>query len=186
MMREEKVKKLLNELSDATSEQVRGGFAEEIKQQIPERLMPHRRGMDTINIIIDLRISKLAAAAVIIITMILLAHLLSGRDLTSGGIYQGGRLLTRYLLGGGSVDRSNVLVGMSESYERLVQQGRDVVYYGDSVDPEDGNAVLMHWRLSAECCDGMYRVIFGDLREKTVSAEELIKLQSRMLQKKGK
>ena len=186
MMREDELKKLLNELSDATAEQVRGGLAEEIKQQIPERLVPHRRGMDTINIIIDLRISKLTAAAVIIITMILLAHLLGGRDLTSGGIYRDGRLLTRYLLGGGSVDRSDMLAGMSESYERLVQQGKDVVYYGDSIDPEDGNAVLMHWKLSAECCDGMYRVIFGDLREETVSAEELIKLQSRMLQKKAK
>jgi len=169
-------------LSDATAEQVQPGLAEEIKQQIPERLVPHRRGMDTINIIIDLRISKLAAAAVIIITMILLAHLLGGRDLTSGGIYRDGRLLTRYLLGGGSVDRSDVLVGMSELCEHLVQEGKDVVYYGDSIDPEDGNAVLVHWRLS----DGKYKVIFGDLREREVSAEELIKLQSRMLQKKAK
>ncbi len=185
-MREDELKKLLNELSDATAEQVRGGLAEEIKQQIPERLVPHRRGMDTINIIIDLRVSKLAAAAVIIITMILLAHLFGGRDLTSGRIYQDGKLLARYLLGGESASRSDVLVGMSKFYEHLVQQGMDVAYYGDSIDPEDSNAVLMQWKLSAECCDGMYRVIFGDLREETVSAEELIKLQSRMLQKKAK
>ena len=182
MMREDELKKLLNELSDATAEQVQPGLAEEIKQQIPERLMPHRRGMDTINIIIDLRISKLAAAAVIIITMILLAHLLGGRDLTSGGIYQDGRLLARYLLGGGSVDRSDVSAGMSKLCEYLVREGRDVAYYGDSIDPEDGNAVLIQWKLS----DNKYRVIFGDVREREVSAEELIKLQSRMLQKKGK
>ena len=176
-MREDELKKLLNELSDATAERVRGGLAEEIKHQIPDRLVPHRGGMDTINIIIDLRISKLAAAAVIIITMILLAHLFGGRDLTSGGIYQDSKLLARYLLGGGSVGRSDELASMSKLYEH-----RDAAYYGDSIDPEDGNAVLMHWKLS----DDKYRVIFGDLREMEVSAEELIKLQSRMLQKRAK
>ena len=181
-MREDELKKLLNELSDATAERVRGGLAEEIKHQIPDGLVPHRGGMDTINIIIDLRISKLAAAAAIIITMILLAHLFGGRDLTSGGIYQDSKLLARYLLGGGSVGRGDELASMSKLYEHSVQGGRDAAYYGDSIDPEDGNAVLMHWKLS----DDKYRVIFGDLREETVSAEELIKLQSRMLQKKGK
>jgi hypothetical protein len=40
----------------------------------------------------------------------------------------------------------------------------------------------MHWRLS----DGNYRVVFGDLREETVNAEELIGLQTRMLQEKTK
>jgi len=67
-------------------------------------------------------------------------------------------------------------------YEYLTQKGEDVVYYGDSIDPQDSGAVLMHWRLS----DGNYRVVFGDLREKTVSAEELIGLQARILQKKTK
>ena len=176
-MREDELKKLLNELSDATAEQVHGGLAEEIKHQIPDRLVPHRGGMDTINIIIDLRISKLAAAAVIIITMILLAHLFGGRDLTSGGIYRDSKLLARYLLGGGSAGRNDALGSISKLYEH-----RDAAYYGDSIDPEDGNAVLMHWKLS----DDKYRVIFGDLREMEVNAEELIKLQSRMLQKKGK
>jgi hypothetical protein len=56
------------------------------------------------------------------------------------------------------------------------------VYYGDSVDPQDSDAVLIQWKLS----DGEYRVIFGDLREKTVSAEELIRLQAKMLRKKAK
>jgi hypothetical protein len=67
-------------------------------------------------------------------------------------------------------------------YEYLAQTGKDVVYYGDSVDPQDSNAVLMQWKLS----DGEYRVVFGDLRERTVSAEELIRLQARMLQKRAR
>ena len=176
-MREEKLEKLLNELADATVEQPRPGLAEDIRRRIPRQLSPHRGRMDTINIIIDLRISRLAAAAAIIITMILLANFLGGRDLTSGGIYQDSKLLARYLLGGGSVGRSDELASMSKLYEH-----RDAAYYGDSIDPEDGNAVLMHWKLS----DDKYRVIFGDLREMEVSAEELIKLQSRMLQKRAK
>ena len=56
------------------------------------------------------------------------------------------------------------------------------MYYGDSIDPEDGDAVLVQWKLS----DGRYRVILGDFRVRTVSAEELIKLQAQMLQKKAK
>jgi hypothetical protein len=79
-------------------------------------------------------------------------------------------------------DRSSVLATAKSRYEYLVQTGKDVVYYGDSVDPQDNNAVLIQWKLS----DGQYKVIFGDLREKTVSAEELIRLQARMLQKKAK
>jgi len=181
-MREEKMKKLLNELSGATAEVVRPGLAEDIKQQIPGRLMPHRGGMDTINIIIDLRVSKLAAAAVIIITMILLAHFLGGGDSRGDGIYQNSKLLARYLLGGESADRNDVLVSMSKFYEYLVEHGKDAVYYGDSIDREDSNAVLMHWKLS----DDKYMVILGDLREREVSAEELIKLQARMLQKRAK
>ena len=182
-MKEEKLKKLLNELSDATAEPVHPGLAEEIKGHIPERLVPHHRvGMDTINIIIDLRVSKLAAAAAIIIAMILLAQLLGGRDWRGAGIYQDSKLLAKYLLGSGSTSRSDVLEGMSKFHEHLIQQGKEVVFYEGSIEPEDGNAVLMHWKLS----DDNYKVIFGDLREREVSAEELIKLQSRMLQKKAK
>ena len=178
-MREEKLKKLLNELAERTAEPVHPGLAEDIKRQIPHSLQ-RRRGMNTINIMIDLRISKLAAAAAIIITVILCASFLGGRDSIGDGIYQDSKLLVKYCLGGESASRGDVLAGMSKFYEYLVHQGRDVVYYGDSIDPEDNNAVLMQWKLS----DGKYKVIFGDLRAKIVSAEELIKLQARMLQRK--
>ncbi len=180
-MREEKLGKLLNELAERTAEPVSPGLAENIKHQIPQRLMPHRSGMDTINIMIDLRISKLAAAAVIIVTMILLASFLGGRDLAGNGIYQDGKLLVKYCLGWAGAGGSDVLAGRSK-YEHLVHQGKDVTYYGDGIDPDDSNAVLMQWKLP----DGKYRVIFADLRAKTVSAEELIELQARMLQKKTK
>jgi hypothetical protein len=181
-MNEEKLEKLLNELADATAGPIPSHLAEDIKHQIPQQLSAHKGGLDTVNIIIDLRISKLAAAAAIIVTMILFANFFGGRSQGSDGIYQNGKLLLKYCFGGIGTDRSNVLATAKSRYEYLSQTGKDVVYYGDSVDPQDSNAVLIQWKLS----DGEYRVIFGDLRERTVSAEELIRLQAQMLQKRAK
>ena len=179
-MKEEKLEKLLNELADVTAEPPRPDFADDIKQRIPHRLIPPRSGLDTVNIIIDLRVSKLATAAAIIITMVLWGSFLRGRDSIGDGLYQDGKMLVKYFFGAGA-EESNVLVAKSR-YQYLVQRGEEVAYYGDNIEPQDSNAVLMQWKLS----DGNYKVIFADLREKTVSAEELIKLQSRMLQKKAK
>jgi hypothetical protein len=180
-MSEEKLEKLLNELADATAGPAPFHLAEDIKHQIPHQLPHHRGGLDTINIIIDLRISRLAAAAAIIITMLLFANFFGGRSQAGDGIYQNGKLLIKYCLGGIGADRSNVLTAKSR-YEYLIQSGKDVVYYGDSADPRDANAVLIQWKLP----DGQYKVVFGDLREETVTAEELIKLQAQMLQKRAK
>lgn len=181
-MKEEKLAELLNELADATAEPVRPGLTEDIKCRIPHRILPHRRGRDTINIIIDLRISKLTAAAVIIITIVLWASFFGGRDATGEGIFHNSTQLIKYCLGGENAARSDVLAGMTQLYNSLVHQGRDVVYYGDTIDLDDSDAVLMHWKIA----DGNYKVIFGDLRVKTVGPEELIRLQARMLQNKAK
>jgi len=176
-MTEQKLPKLLNELAKISAGPVRSSLAEEIKNQIPTGLARHR-ARDTVNIVIDLRVSKIAAAAVIILTMLLWANFLRTRDATSGGIYQDCRLVMSYLLGGTGKD----VDAIKPKYEYLVQHGIDVAYYGDSIGQEDGDAVLMQWKLP----DGKYRVIFGDLTESEVSAEELIKLQSQMLQKRSK
>jgi hypothetical protein len=182
MMEEAELKNLLNELAEKGTGPVRPALAEDIKNQIPDRLRAHRGGLDTVNIIIDLRISKLAAAAIIIVATILCVQLLDGRHSTGEGLYEDSKLLMKYCLGGAAAGRSEVLAGISEFSEYLVHEGKDAEYYGDGVDPEDTGAVLMHWRLA----EGNYRVIFNDLRVGTVSAEELIKLQTEMLQKKAK
>ena len=88
-MNEEKLTKLLNDLADATAEPVRPGLSEDIKQQIPKRISTHKGGTDTVHIVINLRISKLAAAAVIILTILLCAGLFGGREWTSDGIVDG-------------------------------------------------------------------------------------------------
>ena len=176
-MREEKLKRLLNELANTTPEPVRTGLAQDIKDQIPHRLITHRGGMDTINTIIDLRISKLITAAVIIITIVLCVHFLGGRDAAGSGIYEDIMYWRSWI----ALGRNNLAVGR-EKYEHLAQQGKQVWFYGDSIDPQDSWAVLLQWKLD----DGKYRVIFADLSTEAVSAEESIKLLSRMLQKKAK
>jgi hypothetical protein len=177
---EDKLKKSLDKLAERTAERARPGLAEEIKQRIPHRLVRHRGGLDTINIIIDLRVNRLTAAAVIIIAMILLAHFFSRRDTPGDSIFRDSKMLVKYILGA-RVGGSDLLAVRSR-YENLVERGEEAVYYGDKADLKDSNAVLVHWKLS----DGQYKVISGDLQEKTVSADELIRLQAEMLKKKMK
>jgi hypothetical protein len=175
-MKEEKLKELLNELGRRATEPVRPGLGEQIKQQIPHRLARHKIGWDTVNIIIDLRLSKSVAAAVIIITMILLVNLFAGRDSAGRGIFQDAVLLIKYW---GRVAENGVSAGRSK-YEHLLHRGEDVTWYGDCIDPEDNKAVLIQQKLP----EGRYVVTFVEGHEQQVSADELIKLLSRMLQNK--
>ncbi len=175
-MGKEELKELLNKLPDVMTEPVPQRLGEEIKRQIPQKLSPHRGGINTINIIIDFRINKLAAAAAIIITIIFCATFLGGRDSTGSGMLQDSMLLIKYL---GAADTSNISAGRA-IYEHLLQRGENVVWYGDRLSPKDNSAVLMQRKLA----DGKYEVMFVDGREKQVSAEELITLLSDMLQKK--
>ncbi len=176
-MKEEKLEKLLTELADATTEPVSPGLAEAIKHQIPQPLMPSKSSTGTINIIIDLRINRLAAAAIIIVTTALFLNFLGSRDSPNDGLYKESKLLIKYCLGVGDSGRSNLL---NDFEQHLINRGTEVVCYGDSIPPDDSHALLMHWKLA----DGKYKVIFGNYREETVTAEELIELQAQMLQKK--
>ena len=51
--------------------------------------------------------------------------------------------------------------------------GKRPAYYGMTVIPKDADKVLLRWKVS----DNEYRVIFGDLRAKTVTAEALAELE---------
>ncbi|NOX54974.1 MAG: hypothetical protein GXP27_11170 [Planctomycetes bacterium] len=50
----------------------------------------------------------------------------------------------------------------------------DTACYGLSVGPDDKEKILLRWKLP----DGHYRVIFGDLRSETVTAERLRALEA--------
>jgi outer membrane lipoprotein-sorting protein len=63
---------------------------------------------------------------------------------------------------------------LSMFYMSLVQDKKEPVYYGESVGPEDGSAVLLRWKVS----DNQYRVIFGDLTTADVTGEQLTELEA--------
>jgi outer membrane lipoprotein-sorting protein len=67
-------------------------------------------------------------------------------------------------------------------YQKLRQEGNEPAYYGDKVTSEFGDAVLMRWKGS----DKQYRVIFGNLTVKTVSADELAVLEAMPLNRQPK
>lgn len=181
-MREEKLEELLSDLAKATEESPPAGLKEQVRGQIPARLPRHVIGWDAISIVIDTRLSKLAVAAAITVATVLLATLFGPGDLASGAIYEDGKLVISYCLGGQGAGRARVLDRLSDLYEDMLSDGKDVSYYGDSVDPSDKNAVLMCWRLSS----GRYMVVFNDLTARAMSADALIRLQSLMLQNRGK
>jgi hypothetical protein len=177
-MEEEQIREMLTELGRRVTEPVRPGLGEEIKQRIPHRLSRHKIGWDTVNIIIDLRLSKSVAAAVIIITMILLLNLFGSRDSTGGGIIKDSVFLIKYL---GSPGEDQVSI-TRKRYEHLLERGEKVVWYGDSVDVKDVNSVLMQYELP----DGKYELTFADGQEKLVDTEQCLNVVSRMLQKRKK
>jgi hypothetical protein len=176
-MDKEKFEELFHQLKDASSEPARVELSGRIKEHIPES-MPQHRGLDSINIMIDLRISRLAAAAAIIITVILCASFLSW-DSSDNNLYQDGKMLLEYWFKGERA-QDNVFRDTSELLKRLVPEDKEnVEYFGDVVKPGDSEAVLMYWKLD----DGRYEVIFGDLKVRTLTADELLKAQGSMLKK---
>jgi hypothetical protein len=58
-------------------------------------------------------------------------------------------------------------------YMALTQDQKEPVYYGETVGPNDVEAVLLRWKIN----DAEYRVIFGDLSAMDVSAEKLAELE---------
>lgn len=175
-MEENQIKQLLTELGSRLTEPIPPDLGEQIKQRIPHRLSRHKIGWDTVNIIIDLRLSKSVAAAAIIIAMILLLNLFGGRDSTMSGLVKDGVLLVKYWGGTGKVDVSAV----RKKYERLIERGEEVVWYGGSVNPKDSNAVLMHQKTT----NNKYIVTFVDGHEKEVNSEEMIGLLTQILREK--
>jgi outer membrane lipoprotein-sorting protein len=59
-------------------------------------------------------------------------------------------------------------------YMALVQDKKEPVYYGESVEPGDAGAILLRWKIS----DDRYRIIFGDLQTMDVTAEQLAELEA--------
>jgi len=74
----------------------------------------------------------------------------------------------------GDTDRALSLEMAIRFSAGLVMEDKDFVYYGDKVTAEFPHAVLMRWKVE----DGKYRIIFGDLTARDVSAGELAQLEA--------
>jgi hypothetical protein len=180
-----KITELLSGWSRKLTESVRPGLAQEIKQRIPDRLAPH--GIGTINIVIDLRASRIAVAAAILIGLAVLAGVVGSR----GGIFQAYRdskLFVKYALVGEDAYRGESLGDLMNLRDNLMSQGREVTYYGDRGGPKDGMTILMQWKIAdANDPNGTagtkYGIVMGDFSAQTVTPATLIRLQSRMLQR---
>lgn len=61
---------------------------------------------------------------------------------------------------------------------KLVGENKDPAYYGKVVGPDDHDQVLMRWKVS----ESEYRVIFGNLEVKNVSAETLAEMEKALPQ----
>ncbi|MHC4132130.1 MAG: hypothetical protein ACYSSP_10250 [Planctomycetota bacterium] len=178
-MDKEKFEQLFHQLKESGTESSRPELSSRIKEHIPTP-MPHHRGLDTINIMIDLRISRLAAAAAIIVTVLIFANFMGGGGSKIDNLYQDGKMLIEYWFGGKEA-QNTIFQDSSELLKRLVPENKeDVEYFGDVVKPGDSKAVLMYWKRE----DGRYEVIFGDFKIRTLTADELLKAQGDML--KGK
>ena len=66
------------------------------------------------------------------------------------------------------------LFGLLAFQEMLVKEKKDLVYFGDRVSARVPQGVLMRWKVD----DGHYRVIFGDLSRRDVTADELASLEA--------
>ncbi|MCU0914510.1 MAG: hypothetical protein MUC88_08115 [Planctomycetes bacterium] len=179
-MGKHKIEQLLKALADRGIERARPELSGEVRARIPERLVAHR--MDTINIIVDLRISRLAGAAVILLAMLVIGSFLGGRDATGMQVLEDSKLFLRYTLGGENACKAEFLGNLAQFRDALIAQGREVVYYGKQANFNDPCAVIMHWKLS----DDRYGVILGDMTARTVNAKTLITLQDHMLRERAK
>jgi hypothetical protein len=63
-------------------------------------------------------------------------------------------------------------------YRRLTRLKKEPAYYGDKIAIEDRDTVLVRWKIS----DDKYRMIFGNLRIETITAEELAELEKLTLE----
>lgn len=176
----EHIARMLEELADRTAEPVRRSLADEIKRRIPSRLRAHK-GLDTISIIVDLRINKVAAAAVIALAILLFATFYRAGNPSGNGLYTDVKMLLQSG-GSGEMTRADMLSNSLNVCELLREKGKDVTYYGNCADPDNKHSILMHWKVA----DDKYAVIFSDFRMQQVSADVLILLQRIMLEERRK
>jgi len=179
-MRTREIEDHLRTLGECGFDRARPGLAQKIRSQIPGRLIPHR--MDLVGMFAELRINRLAAAAVILLALLVTGSFFGGASAVGTQMYQDSKLLLQYTLAGDNACKSRILSNLMQFRDDMASQGREVVFYGDQVNLNDRYSIVMHWKLS----DDRYGVVLGDLSARTISSEMLIRLQTYMLQERTK
>lgn len=175
----EDIKRDLKGLAERGIEPAPRGLVERIKSHIPQRLVLHR--WDTVSIIVDFRISRIGAAAAIILALVVAGGVFGGREGIGASVLRDSRLFLQYKLRGESVSSSLAPEDVMRLRDGLLAQGREVVCYSENPTAADKFSILMYWKLSGDD----YCVVMGDLSTRTVSAKALIRLQTYMLQKRS-
>jgi len=176
MVDKESLKRHLRTLGQRGIEPPGPTLMQRIKDGIPARLVPHR--MDTVSIIVDLRISRMGAAAAIIVALVLAGGFFAAREGLNASLVEDGKLFLKYKLGGEKALSRLTPESLMALRDSLLAQGREVVCYSENLDDTDPFTILMYWRVD----DDEYGVVMGDLSVRTVRAKALIRLQTYMLQ----
>lgn len=92
-----KSEELLRQMARSINEPISDDLADRIKKQIPQALHHRKWGKGPINIIVHLRISRLAAVAAIIITLMACTVIYQGHRQDSDGIYDDFKTLVTFL-----------------------------------------------------------------------------------------
>jgi len=176
----QRIEDLLEALGTHGFDRARPELAQEIKGRIPHRLIPHRT--DLVGMLAEVRISRFAAAATILVALLVSGSFFGGRDAVGKQMYEDSKLLFQYMLAGENACKSRVLNNLMRFRDDMAAQGREVVFYGDQVDLNNRYSIILHWKLS----DDRYGVVLGDLSARTISGDMLIRLQTYMLQEQAK
>ncbi len=176
-MNRDRLEIMLGELGEAAPGTVGGRLADRVKAGIPEDFRPHRGGMDSVNIIIDLRVSRVAAAAAIVGATVLFAAFFGSRG-REAGLYRDSKAIIEYLSRANQLSMGAAAVA-NAAKDAGTLADREFVIYGETAGSGDSNSLLMHWKLGED----KYRVMFSDKRTETVDSERLIRLQADMIQR---
>ncbi|MHC4738605.1 MAG: hypothetical protein ACYS9Y_06850 [Planctomycetota bacterium] len=68
------------------------------------------------------------------------------------------------------IEKSMCIDSIGAFYTKLLEENKELEYYGDKVTAEDIDNELMRWQIA----EGEYRVIYGDLRTENVVDKEML------------
>jgi len=163
----------LKELSRCVAEPIPPNLGDKIRRNIPARLH-HRWGKDAVNIIIHFRISRFTAGIAILLTLVI-CWIIFDNSKGDTPLYR--ELIALDWLPGEDADYTAVRSAVKTRYRWLIDQGYEAEYFGDIVNFENADDMILYWRID----DEHYRVIFANLKPRMVTARELIHLQTSML-----